>query len=90
MLHDEPGGCYADGGVSEGSGGQSLPLGVNVLNILPAAQHRQRAGGSDLQLRIGEAVGNSAWQLKIRVDYQPTQKLRASPVSGFTQREDLQ
>ena len=61
------------------SGEPPLPAGAEHPEAVSAAQHRQRPGGQNYNYEITRPEESVlSWQPAVRVDYQPTQKLRAS------------
>jgi len=83
-------GCFADGGVvGKIPANRLYQTGLNILKLYPAAN----AGGPGVAFnyentRPKESV--LSWQPAVRVDYQPTTKLRATgKYSGWQQRRDL-
>ena len=83
--------CFADGGVLGKIPADRLyQTGLNILKHVSAAQH-QRAPAQAYNYEVtrpNESI--LSWQPAVRVDYQPTQKLRATfKYSGWQQRRDL-
>ncbi|MEO7891875.1 MAG: carboxypeptidase-like regulatory domain-containing protein [Vicinamibacterales bacterium] len=85
--------CFADGGVLGKIPSSSLyQLGLNILNMYPLPNIDNVPAGQTYNFSSIKPVGSIlAWQPVVRIDYQPTQKLRGSVKwAGVHQRSNLQ